>query len=412
MKKSAAVLVMIFATTQLHSCGSSTTAASATSTPMADSIGLIEDGVAATGSGMDGNAISGFSRTIAVVPYAVTALTSSLCDTHGRPQLPSGGGDMPNSDERYPYVHTYCAMTVNDGDTVMGGFSLAKGLICALEKGGIEFSGVAQTIVADMNDATCWPDGAPESGSVTLSATGSSPASFNSHYDKGVVFTVASLGLTFKIAANLDGDKIEFIAHENWDGASAGTSLGNTGVMAGEITKSTGVLRFEKRDERVRASCTVSSCGWNRHSRIIANLTMSGGSPTGLNTFEYGYSSVNVSATAIGNGADTSSSGIVVTGKGDLTGEIKARYFSASGKTTAQMQTIGQWAETTNTACASSTGINDAADCGGETGIANAAGGTKFMLYSSVAQTTPAAWLAAFTGFNFTSMNLDTDNAF
>ena len=117
----------------------------------------------------------------------------------------------------------------------------------------------------------CLPTGAPVGGGVstgTLTATGSAPASFNSHFEKGVSFTFVegSDTLTFKVAANITTSSIEFMAYESW-------ASGNKGVMAGSLDKTTGLLRFEKRDERIRSTCTLgSSCGWNRHTRIKAVL--------------------------------------------------------------------------------------------------------------------------------------------
>ena len=124
------------------------------------------------------------------------------------------------------------------------------------------------------------------------------------------------MGLDYKIAANIDGDKIEFIAYESWSGTNAGSSAGNTSVMAGEITKSTGVLKYEKRDERIRSTCANSSCGWNRHTRILANLTMSGGNPTGVSSFQYAYGNDSVNAAAVLDGTATTSNGTIITAKG------------------------------------------------------------------------------------------------
>jgi hypothetical protein len=264
-------------------------------------------------------------------------------------------------------------------------------------------------------DAECFPEGGPEEGMTSLEiiATGSAPAAVNSHYQKGVVFTVPSIGLEFKMGANFDSDKVEFIAHENWNGANAGESSGDNGVMAGELTKSTGALKFEKRDERIRSTCTASRCGWNRHTRLMANLSMSNGQPDNLIDFEYGYSDTHVSPTALASGSDASSGGKIITAKGALASQIKARLFRANNKTTTQLKTTGQWTETTNSACASgASGIDDTADCTSQSGIGLFTTDTKFTLFSSPAQTSPADWLTQFTGFNFSSVNLNTDNAF
>jgi hypothetical protein len=399
----------LLATTPLFltACGSSIgNYSDASSTPITTSVKLIETGVAATGSGLGSSRFA--SSYLKNNPsFVTTPLTSSLCTTHGNPI-----NTIPSSDDKYPYVQTYCGLTVVDGDTIRGGFSLIEGLICGLEKGGITFTGSTQSITVNFGDRQCWPNGGPDggnTGSTTISVVGTSPWAANAHYDKGVVFTAPDYGLTYSLGANLDGDKKEFIAYEHWTG---GDSAGNEGVMVGELTQSTGVLRFEKRDERIRASCTNSSCGWNRHTRILANLTLHDGTPDELNSFEYAISGANVSPTAIADGMDNSSFGYVVTAKGSLTGEIKARFFTASNKTTAQLKTLGQWSEGVNTSCANNAGINSAGTCATETGIANFTANTKFALYSTVAQTSPSAYLAAYTGFNFTHVDLDVDNAF
>lgn len=371
-------------------------------------IDLVQKGVSKIGTGMTSASGSGarLGSNLAVTPFV-----SSLCNAHGQPM--NGSSQMDQGNLRYPYVHTYCALTVNDGDTVRGGFSLARQLACALEKAGIEFNGAQQTLNISF-DAECFPDGGPEEGMTSLEiiATGSSPASFNNHYQKGVIFSVPSIGLEFKMGANFDSDKVEFIAHENWNGANAGESAGDTGVMAGEITKSTGALKFEKRDERIRSTCNASRCGWNRHTRLMANLSMSNGEPDNLIDFEYGYSDISISKEALASSALNTSRGTVITAKGALAGQIKARLFSTSNKTTAQMQSVGQWSETANAACASGAGIDDAATCSSQSGIGLFTTDTKFTLYSSPTQTSPANWLTQFSGFNFSSVNLNTDNAF
>lgn len=398
----------------LSACGK--TDSTSVSTPLTNSVSLIQKAVSTTGTKMGASSLASAKVDPTVMSVlSVTPLVHTMCDAHGRPQMPSGegGGDMPQSDSRYPGVATYCALTVDDGDTVIGGFELARSLICSLENAGIVFSGTAQSLTLDFTNTTCWPNGGPETGVSTLpvTATGTAPAVFNTHYEKGVSFNVPSLGLDFKIAANIDGDKIEFIAYESWSGTAAGDSAGNNGMMAGEITKSTGVLKFEKRDERIRSGCTSGSCGWNRHTRLIANLVMSGGEPSDLVSFEYGNGGVWVSSAALADGTATTSNGTVITAKGAIASEIKARMYSASNKTTAQLKTVGQWSETTNTSCVSGAGVSSS-DCSTQTGIGMFTSSTKFNLFASSAQTSPSTWLSTFSGFNFTAVDLDVDNAF
>lgn len=376
-------------------------------TAVADGIGLVAKGVGAVGTGMTGTSLMS-----SINPMTVTPFNTNRCDEHGIPLATPGGSYLSQSDEFYPYLHTYCAVSISDGDTVRGGFELVQGLVCALEKGGIQFNGAEQTITGNFADTDCWPNGGPETGTFTMVATGSAPASFNSHYEKGVIFSVAAYGLTFKIAANLDGDKIEFITHELWSGTAAGDSAGDFGTMAGEITKSTGILRFENRTERVRSDCAASRCGWNRHTRLYAQLTMSAaGEPTGLTSLSYGYADVQADAATVGGGTNGYTK--VITASGPLSTGIKARLFeTASGRTLAQLATVGQYTEVTNTACATSSGFDDSADCSGNSGIANFSSSAKFTLLSSTSRTTADSWLSTMSGFSFTAVDLDTDNAF
>lgn len=401
----------------LTNCNKSddTAAAPTATTAVADGVGVIAQSVSVIGTSLGGGTSlmsAGDIHTLTTTPF-----TSTLCDSNGTPVTGTGGGNIADTAAIYPFLQTYCALTISSGETVKGGFSLVQGLICALEKGGIAFAGAEQTITINFSDTQCWPQGGPggdSTSSVSITATGSAPASFNTHFEKGVIFSVASLGLTYKVAANLTTDKVEFIANENWSGTAAGTSAGNLGSMAGELTKSTGVLRFEKRDERVRADCTTSSCGWNRHTRIYATLGMVAGSPSSLTSFSYGYSNVDIPVTTL---AETANNGYgkVVSASGVLASGIKARIFlTSSGRSLTQMKTVGQYSETVNTGCATAAGFNDASNCTSETGVDLFTASTKFTLVPNTGSphTTPAAWLTSFTGFNFTSINLDTDNAF
>jgi hypothetical protein len=406
------ILIALFVFT---SCGQNTaTSTSSTATPFTSAIGSISNGVAAAGGGLVTSsfaltAMKTESQAQAEIEALVTPMVSGHCDDHGSP-IEMGGASISQSDTRFPFVHTYCAMTVNDGDTVRGGFDLVKGLICSLEKGGIAFAGASQSISINFLDTTCWPNGGPggTGGPSTgiITATGTAPASFNAHFEKGVAFTFVdgSDTLTYKVAANITSTNIEFIAHESW-------STGNTGVMAGALNKSTGIMQYEKRDERIRASCSTSSCGWNRHTRISAVLTMSGGEPAGLTSLSYGYSDADVADPT--DGAAATSNGKLVTASGSLTGGIKARIFQLSNKTVAQIKTPGEWTETVNTGCMTgAAGINDSANCTSNNGISAFATTTKFALIASTAQLSPSAWLAAFTGFNFTSVDTEVDQAF
>jgi hypothetical protein len=385
------ILAMLFVLTACFG-GSSGGGSSSTTLELTSGISSLSNGIAAAGSGLQSSKMT------------LTPMDASLCDAHGMPQNPSpSSGNMSQTDAKYPFIHTYCAMTINDGDTIRGGFALIEGLICSLEKGGIQFIGLTQSITADFSDTDCWPNGAPggpgDPSSAVISAVGSAPASFNSHFEKGVIFSVADMGLTFKFAANIDTNQIEFIAHESW---TSGDNTGNTGVMAGALNKNTGVIQFEKRDERIRTGCVDDSCGWNRHTRLYAVLEMDLGEPTDLSSISYGYADVAANdPTNL-----TTSSGIIITSSGILASGIKSRLFQAS----ASIGTLGSWSETndpTTTGCMDSNG-HDTAECSiSNLGIDKFSIDTKFALVSG--QTSPTDWLTAFNGFSFLTTDLDVD---
>jgi hypothetical protein len=405
------------------SCGKNGTAVTGSdaSTPFTSAIGLISSGVAAAGGGLRTGAFSPMAMVtttqinaeIEAAYSLVTPMVAALCDTNGMPVESVGGAQISQADYRYPFIHTYCAMTINGGDTVRGGFDIVKGLICSLEKGGIAFAGVAQAITINFADTSCWPSGGPGGAtSGTLNATGTTPAVFNTHFDKGVSFTYVDGAdtLTYKVAANITTNSIEFIAHESW-------SNGNIGVMAGSLNKITGALLFEKRDERIRSGCSTGSCGWNRHTRIGAVLTMAAGEPSGLTSLSYGYSDIQVSSAALASPSVVATSGgKVITASGTLTGGIKSRIFATTdnARTVNQMKLSANWGEVVGTGCMTgAAGINNAANCTGNAGLPNfSADNTKFTLLSTSAQLSPSVWLAAFSGFTFTAVDIDVDQAY
>jgi hypothetical protein len=384
-------------------CGKSDEAvvtAAVTPLSVTEAVTLIQDGVETTGTGIGGGSASRLKDLLDAKTRGFSAnleFVAALCDEHGIPLLPAaeGGTYMQGDDDRYPAIKTYCNLTVDDGETVRGGFGTTRSLICSLEEAGLQFAGVEQTLNISFSEA-CWPNGGPEGDGVStleIVATGSSPASFNTYFEKGVIFEVPTLGLTYKLGANVASTKIEFLSQEHW------TTDGEQGVMAGSIDRSTGVLLFEKRDERI-GTCNSNRCGWNRHTRLLANLTMVDNKPTGLTSVELGYADTEANS--------SNHSAKVITAKGSLADGIKARIFTYMGSANSDLKVLANWtgSENTNTLCAKSTGL-DTGSCG--EGIDLFTADTKFLLYSTDAQTTPAAFLADFNGFNFTSVDLDVD---
>lgn len=414
----------LIALASLAACGSSRTDTAATT--VTGAVELVAAGVNAAGDGMGATTLAISNRMLKrsmpsilnFHPMTEPALTSALCNAHG---IPVG---YNNGDPEYPYIKTYCGMTVKDGDTVRGGFDLARSLVCSLEKGGIAFAGATQTITPDFSDTVCWPDGGPggndNTAGIVLEAVGSAPASFNAYFAKGVAFTVPVIGLSFKIAANLDGENIEFIASEDWSLENAGSSLGNKGWMSGSFNKTTGALKFEKRDERIRDTCSNNSCGWARHTRIAANLAVTNGSPTGLTSLSFAIADVG---TLDSNGNDSFYRSLV-TANGAIATGIRAQVYQDSGSDAAIKSTT--YTATTNSLCvvagdltSTCTGAADnLTDPSGASGlkffgypIVGASGSTHGYSGGGTYTSTEDS-LANFGGFNFTTVDISQDPAY
>ncbi len=169
--KSSATLtgVLLIALTAVGCGKTTTTTATDAVAPITvtEAVGLIESGVTVAGSGLGVSSSAHLDRGLFDAKIRGVAanleLTKALCSEHGMPIKPvaEGGTDMNYSDARYPAIHTYCSLTVNSGDTVVGGFSMAKSLVCSLEKAGLEFAGKEQTLNITF-DSECWPNGGPE----------------------------------------------------------------------------------------------------------------------------------------------------------------------------------------------------------------------------------------------------------
>jgi len=317
--------------------------------------------------------------------------SASSCDVHGYPN------GITQSDGNYPGYLTYCFTTVDSGDTVLGGFSTPNSLSCLISAAGLVYDGAAHSVTvteAMLTDCELPSEDLP-AGTV-VSMTGSSPASFNSNYSNGVIVDLSdTLGLTFKIAFNVDGSKSSFITNESWTDGSIGTT-------GGKFDTATGNLWYESRVERENCS-TASRCGWNRHTRINAALTMSGATPTGLSSLSFGYSNIQFTPAQSGLG------GTLVTAKGNLTDGVKARLWSIAPSAVAEYNTAGNWTETANTKCYTSSS-ETASTCG--TGLDKFSTNTKFLLHSTDGHTSVSDWLGAITGQTFTEVDMDSDTQF
>ena len=354
-------------------CSSTTT--SSTGDPKTV-VGLISTAVQAVGTGIATGRHSLQSRP-----------GSSSCDAQGYPN------GLNQSDGNYPGYLTYCFTTVDSGDTVLGGFGTPAVVSCLISAAGLAFDGAAHAVTitqAMLTACELSESDVPAGTAVTM--TGSTPASFNSNYSSGVIVDLSStLGLTFKIAFTSNS----FITSESWTDGSIGTT-------AGKLDTSTGDLWYESRVERENCS-TSSRCGWNRHTRIRAALTMSGTTPTGLSSLSFGYSNIQFTP------AQSGLAGTLVTAKGDLTDGIKARLWSISPGSVTGYDTAGNWTETTNTKCYTSAS-ETAGTCG--TGLNDFSTNTKFLLHSTDGHSSVTDWLGAITGQTFTEVDIDSDTQF
>jgi hypothetical protein len=218
-------------------------------------------------------------------------VSSSNCSSHGEP-VETNGTSISSADGRYPGYLTYCKFSINDGspDTVQGTFALVKAITCALEANGLTFDGTATSITITPS-AACFTAGQLTdigTSPMTLTVTGSKPASFNTYFDSGIHVTQSAMDLDFKLAVKVTASSIEFATY---DTNAAGNKFTAT---AGALDLTTGVIRAESRIQRIDCP-TSSSCGWNRHWRIYADMTMVNGTPDALETLSFAYS--NISAT-------------------------------------------------------------------------------------------------------------------
>jgi len=367
------------------------------------SIGLLFGCSGSTSSGANSNAvITLIANGVHAAGNAMHTSTmnktmTSVCDEHGYPSVSQMDGN-------YPGHLAHCFMSVDTGDTVLGGFDMAIAMTCLMENAGVVYDGVARTITVDSTVAEAC--GLPNSKSGTMSAlvTASSPASFNANYSHGVIIDVSgTVGGIFKIASNVDGTTSSFLTSESWADGSIGTT-------AGTMDTSTGDLWYESRVERNNCE-TESRCGWNRHTRIKASVTLTDGVPTGMSAMSFGYSNIQFTP------GQNSFGGIVVSAEGDMTDGIKARLWQATTDGVANhnataatdYDVVGNWVEVTNSACYTSDS-ETATTCGD--GLALFSTNTKFLLNATDSHVSVDDWLNTITGQTFTAVNMDEDTQF
>ena len=379
----------------VYGCGKKTAATATVPPPnLGTAVAAIRTGILTAGKSMGPAALMGSSSLQSEMNDAL--LTPATCDSHGYPVV-------SNNSPSYPGHLTYCFTTIDQGDTVIGGFGTATFVSCLVNQLGVQYDGAAHIVtVTDATIAACSLTGTGLTSGTQLTLTGSAPASFNNNYGNGVVIDLsAAMGLTFKIATNVTGSKTSFITNESWTDGSMGTT-------GGTLDSTTGDVWYESRVERMNCT-TPSRCGWDRHTRIHALLTLSGGKPTGLTSLTFAYSNIQTTP------GQNAFAGLLITSSGDLTAGIKARMWNATngsgGAPTgiANYNTVANWVEAANTACYTSAS-ETASTCG--TGLAAFSTNTNFLLNTSDTHTAVPAWLAAITGQTFANVNVNSDTQF
>lgn len=231
---------------------------------------------------------------------------------------------------------------------------------------------------------------------LSATVTASSPASFNSNYERGIIVNVPDAEMEFKIGSKYANNKIEFITYEN-----GGTN--RTGMTAGSLDQTTGEVRFEARMERI--DCTTNgSCGWNRHFRIYANMTMEGSNVGELEDISFAYTNTQAPPGQSGYG------GVLITASGSLSTGIKARLWQATdgsgGQPASQSDytSAAKWVHVPNSKCYTSN--SDAAGtCGA--GIDKFSTNTHFALTGG--HSSPEDLFTSISSQTFTSVDPDAD---
>lgn len=158
-----------------------------------------------------------------------------------------------------------------------------------------------------------------------------------------------------------------------------------------------------------RNNCTTSGrCGWNRHTRIRANLQMSDAIAADLNSLSFAYSNIQFQP------GQTNLGGTLITASGTLSSGIKARLFnwdSSGSPTAADYSDAARWQEAPNTKCYTSSS-ETAANCGSGIDKPSASHTTFFLNGTQDSHTPVVDWFGSITGQTFSSIELETDNQF
>ena len=379
----------------VSACGSSSDSAAKYSADKPSGLlGVVAAAVAKTGSGMS-------SATSMMTDGLIHPLmTSSACTVHGEPV------SMSDSSGSYPGTLAYCKMTTDteDEESIQGVFTGVQDIACMVEHAGPTMDGAAHTLTLTF-DNNCFTDaklaqmGVAKGFTASASVTGSSPAAFNSHYDRGfdIVANVGG-GHHYTFGTKVTGNVIE-ITFQDID-----TDVANkTGSGAGYLDLDNGILRVESRMDRLTCS-DGGSCGWARHARVYATLNMDGTTPKDPKEVEFAYSNLNSAASGGGN-----AHGYLVTASGNLeTTGIKTRGWTTTGSGDSYANSFSHWVETdpATTNCFTKTS-DTATTCGA--GAAGMTTNTKFVMASGSGYTPATTWFTSNAGLTFTSVSADSD---
>lgn len=373
-------------------------------------MGAVGDAVSTAGSGLSG------TRFLNLIKNGDKKRTDILiadnCSAHGEPENPGTNNSMSSSDPRYPGIMTYCKMSMNDGspDTVQGAFSFPKKISCALERAGITWDGASHPVTLTL-DTNCFSAGdladmgMNNGDTMAITVTASNPAT-NSYFDRSVAMVIPGFG-TYTLMTKVSTTLIEFLAIED---QTVGQQT-KEGAFAGSLNLTTGELRYEGRMDRL--SCTGdSSCGWARHIRVYADLAMTDGTPTGLESIAFGMSDIQNDNPS--TNPQLEYSGRIVTASGNLITGIAATGWNASDGSSGPPATLTDynssvnWLEVNpaNPAYCFTTTSETASTCGTPPALFSALT-PKFIFNDGGGATTASAFKTAYSGMTFTAIDLD-----
>jgi hypothetical protein len=197
--------------TPAASIGSATLDATKPSTGVA----AVSSAVATAGTSMGSSGIS--TAFLGGGPVFHPDDISQDCSIHAAPER--SGTPLTSADQDYPGKFIYCKMAYNTGDpeSVQGAMSEVKSISCMLENDGLLWDGASHSYTVT-TDTSCWTQqqltNMGGGGTMTITATASMPASFNTYYARGISMSVPGIGIV-QIATTISANKVEFVASED-----------------------------------------------------------------------------------------------------------------------------------------------------------------------------------------------------